>query len=61
MTTTATSWTVDRMTGFRISHPYAAHAPGCPAGPHPTRNCACRVFRTPAEAEAYIAEQETQA
>jgi hypothetical protein len=54
---TAPTWRVDRMTGFRISHPFAAHAPGCPDGPHPTRSCLCRVFRTTAEAEAYIAEQ----
>jgi hypothetical protein len=30
-------------------------APGCPDGPHPTRNCGCRVFKTPAEAETYAA------
>lgn len=49
-------WAVEKMTGFRISHPYAAHDPACPPGRHPTRDCGCRVFRTIAEAEAYIAE-----
>jgi hypothetical protein len=56
MTTTA-AWSVEHMPGFRISHPYVAHDPACPSGPHPTRNCGCRVFRTIADAEAYIAEQ----
>ena len=31
--------------------------PACPNRPHPTRFCACRVFRTRHDAEAYAAEQ----
>ena len=58
MTTTAPAWSIDRMPGFRISHPYVAHDPDCPPGPHPTRGCRCKVFRTPDEAQAYIDEQE---
>lgn len=51
------SWTVDRIKGYRISHPFAAHDPNCPPGPHPTRDCRCQVFRTVEDAEAYISEQ----
>lgn len=54
MNVVAEDWTVDRMPGFRISHPYAAHDANCPGGPHPTRDCRCRVFRTADDAQAYI-------
>lgn len=49
---------VERMSGFRISHPYIAIDPKCPPGRHPTRDCRCRVFKTEREAYAY-AEQES--
>lgn len=51
-------WTVERMTGFSMTHPIVAHAPECPPGPHPTRDCRCRVFRNTAQAQAYIDEQK---
>lgn len=41
-----------------ISHGFVAVAPGCPNGRHPTRDCGCRVFKTDAEAAAYVTEQE---
>lgn len=56
---TVAAWRIDRMPGFRISHPYAAHDPNCPDGPHPTRWCRCRAFRTHDEAAAYVADLET--
>jgi hypothetical protein len=28
-------------------------APGCPDGPHPTRDCGCRVFKDPEAAQQY--------
>lgn len=56
-------WKVRRTSGGSgtLSHSYFAIAPACPDGRHPTRDCQCKVFRTQAEAEAYIAEQETAA
>jgi len=56
-TPTSDSWKVQRISGFTLSHPYAAHNPACPEGPHPTRSCGCRVFRSIEEAHAYIAER----
>jgi hypothetical protein len=40
-----------------ISHPWVAVDPQCPPDRHPTRWCGCKVFRTVAEAETYIAER----
>jgi hypothetical protein len=51
-------WQVVRMTGTQMRHPYLARDPKCPEQRHPTRECGCRVFRTTAEAEAYIAHKE---
>jgi hypothetical protein len=34
-------------------------APGCPEGPHPTRDCGCRVFKDP-EAAQHYANQKNQ-
>lgn len=51
------AWTVQRVTGFTLTHPWAAHDPACPDGPHPTRDCGCRVFRTESEARTYIQEK----
>lgn len=50
------SWTVDAISGFRITSPYVAHDPVCPSGPHPTRHCRCRVFRTRSLAWSYISQ-----
>lgn len=47
-------WLVEPLPGFRVTCPYIAHDPNCPPGPHPTRNCRCRVFRTKAAAYSYI-------
>lgn len=58
----APQWRVNRMSGrFTISHPWIATAPTCPDGPHPTRDCACEVFRTEALATACIAAQRQAA
>ncbi|MGP4995530.1 hypothetical protein [Glutamicibacter ardleyensis] len=54
------SWTVKKMPGFRISHPYIAVTPGCPTAQHPTRWCKCKVFRTNAAATEYVKEQDTK-
>jgi hypothetical protein len=40
-----------------ISHALMVVAPGCPAGPHPQRWCACKPVLTHDEAAEYIAEQ----
>jgi len=52
-------WRVDRIKTrtLNISHPWVAQAPGCPDGPHPTRDCGCKVFRTAADAHTYVDEQ----
>ena len=50
-------WQIIPMKGFRISHPYIAVTPGCPASPHPTRDCQCKVFKTVQAAQTYINEQ----
>lgn len=50
------AWKVEAMPGFRINSPYVAHDPRCPSGPHPTRACRCRVFRTRSAAWSYISE-----
>lgn len=50
-------WSIERVKGFTMSHPIVAHAPECPPGPHPTRDCRCRVFRTTADAQAYVDQQ----
>lgn len=39
-------WRVKEMSGYRISHPFIAVAPGCPDDRHPTRDCGCAVFKT---------------
>lgn len=49
---------VGRGQHLAISHKYMARAPGCPDGPHPTRDCGCRPFVTRAEAEDYCAEMD---
>jgi hypothetical protein len=56
-------WRIRNMTGRSgtLSHAVIAIAPGCPDGRHPTRDCACQVFKTPADAETYIAEQKAVA
>lgn len=56
-------WLVQRVRSrtMNISHPWIAQAPGCPTGPHPTRDCGCKVFRTEAEAQAYVDEHERAA
>lgn len=51
------TWTVRRMPGFRLTHPFIAVDPECPPKPHPTRWCRCRVHRTEADATAYAAAQ----
>jgi hypothetical protein len=38
---------------------FIARAPGCPEGPHPTRHCGCRIFKNPADAEAYANEKNS--
>jgi hypothetical protein len=38
---------------------FVARAPGCPEGPHPTRDCGCRIFKNPADAEAYANEKNS--
>lgn len=55
-------WTVQRMSGFRISHPFIVTNPACPEGRHPTfgGKCGCKVFRTEAEAQAYADERTNQ-
>lgn len=57
-------WLVEPLPGFRVTCPYIAHDPNCPRGPHPTRDCRCRVFRTKAAAYRYInvtkAEEQDQ-
>lgn len=52
------SWYVKPIPGFKMSHPYVAHDPNCREGPHPTRDCRCKVFKTVAAAEAYIKEEK---
>lgn len=53
---TEREWHVEGMPGFRITSPYVAHDPNCPSGPHPTRDCRCRVFRTRSAAWSYISQ-----
>lgn len=52
-------WRIQPMRGGSgtISHSVIAIAPGCPDTRHPTRDCGCKVFRSRAQAEAYIREQ----
>lgn len=54
-------WRVQRIKTrtVNISHPWMAQAPGCPDGPHPTRTCGCKPFRTEAAAYSYIVDQVT--
>lgn len=56
-------WRIETMSGGSrtITHPYIAVAPGCPTERHPTRECGCKVFRTTAAAEEYIAERRDAA
>lgn len=54
----AGGWRIVLMRHFRISHPFIAVAPGCANEPHPTRDCACKVFKTREDADTYVAEQE---
>lgn len=59
-----TAWRTRRVDEGRpfqrtISHGFVAVAPGCPDGRHPTRDCGCRLFKTEADAVAYINEQES--
>ncbi|HEY9249370.1 MAG TPA: hypothetical protein VIO38_09575 [Rariglobus sp.] len=53
------TWRIASMTGGSrtITHGVIAVAPGCPDGRHPTRDCGCKVFRSRAAAEAYVATQ----
>ena len=51
-------WKVERMSGYRISHPFIVLDPGCPPGRHPTRNCGCEVFKKYDQAVAYKNRQE---
>lgn len=53
-------WRVERMSGFRISHPFVAVAPGCVTEPHPTRDCGCKVFTDREAADTYIAGLATE-
>ena len=52
-------WRIEVMHGGAgpSTHPIIAVAPGCPATRHPTRDCACKVFRSRAQAMAYVADQ----
>jgi len=60
--TPAPGWAVTRIRGrYNISHPWMATTPGCPLGPHPTRNCHCKPHRTAQAAITYTHEQEDQA
>lgn len=38
---------------------FVVRAPGCPDGPHPTRDCGCRFFKDPTEAETYAATKNS--
>lgn len=58
MSPQAHEWAVERVKGYAISHPYVAHDPACPPGPHPTRNCGCQVFRTRDQAAEYVTERQ---
>lgn len=52
---TLLGWRIHRVApGYTHSHPFVATAPGCPDGRHPTRDCRCRVFRTPEAAHEYV-------
>lgn len=57
-TAAAAGWRVRRVKSrtFNISSPWVAQAPGCPDGPHPTRDCQCKVFRTEPLAWAHAAD-----
>lgn len=54
------TWRIKPMSGGSgtISHSVIAIAPGCPDERHPTRDCECKVFRSAAQAEAYVAQKE---
>lgn len=52
-------WTVVRMTGTAMDHPWLARDPNCPEQRHPTRDCRCKSFKSPKEAWDYVAEQRT--
>lgn len=52
-----TEWAVHRVKERKFAKlhtMWAAVAPGCPAGPHPHRDCACQMFRSPHAAQAHI-------
>jgi hypothetical protein len=53
------TWRIRSMHGGTgtLTHPVIAVAPGCPDDRHPTRACGCKVFRSRAQADAYVAEQ----
>jgi len=57
---TAQTWRIRAMHGGSgtLTHPVIAVAPGCPDERHPTRGCRCKVFRSRALAETWIAEQD---
>lgn len=58
------AWRVVTMTGRAarntISHPVMAVSPTCEPVPHPTRECGCKPFRSTAQAQAYVAQRETE-
>lgn len=51
-------WEVVQMDGWTSTHPVLARGPECPPARHPTRDCPCKVFRSTAQAEAYVAERQ---
>lgn len=57
----STRWKVERMTGYKISHPFIVLDPTCPPGRHPTRDCGCKVFKTEREANSYSDRMEKKA
>lgn len=53
--TDTTEWRiVPRPARYGSPADVAAVAPGCPAGPHPHRHCACQFFPTRLEAAQYV-------
>lgn len=58
---TTDTWRIQTMTGTQYGSSIIAIAPGCPDHRHPTRDCACRVFKSRKAAETYIAEQSVDA
>lgn len=55
-------WRIRNMTRGSgvLTRAVIAIALGCPDGPHPTRDCACQVFKTSAAADAYVAERKAE-